>query len=105
MQQGLAVHLPQSRKSAPVTSPVTVTVPLSFRKDKRVQLGKEWVSLALLDERARQQLDDRLEKNVIVAGDGGITLSELMEVADKLQQAGVNKLAIQTQPSTSERVP
>ena len=34
MQQGFAVQLPQSRQAKAISEPVTVTVPLSFRKDR-----------------------------------------------------------------------
>src|SRR6478735_2398103 len=75
MQQGLGVKLPQSKRSASIAAPVTISVPLSFRQDKKVRLGNEVVGIDVLAERVRQATADQLTKNVIVAGDGGITLS------------------------------
>src|SRR4051794_3617528 len=76
MQQGVAVKLPQAKKSASIAAPVTIGVPLSFRQDKKVRLGKDAVSIDVLAERVRQATVDQLTKNVIVAADGGITMNE-----------------------------
>ena len=105
MQQGFGVHLPQARKSAAITAPVTISVPASFRQDGKVRFGEESIGLAALPERVKQVLADRLTKDVIVAGDGGITLSDLMRVLDRLTEGGVEKVGIQTQPATMERTP
>jgi len=104
MTQGFPVHLPQSTKSGPVTAPVTVTVPVTFRKDSRVRIGNEAVRLDVLGERIRLALLGQLNQDVIVAGDGDITLQELMRVIDKLKEAGVVKVGLQTQPAI-HRVP
>lgn len=102
MQQGFPVNLPQSRQSRPVTAPLTVTVPRTFRADRRVQIGEEWVRFDLLSERIRQAVDARGSRKVIVAGDGALTLSDLSLVLDKLNEGGVENASIQTQPATSE---
>jgi biopolymer transport protein TolR len=102
MQQGFPVNLPQSRQSRAVTAPITVTVPRSFRTDRRVQIGDEWISFAVLQERIRQAVDARGSKRVIVAGDGALTLTELSMVLDKLNEGGVENASIQTQPATGD---
>jgi biopolymer transport protein TolR len=104
MQQGFGVHLPQARRSAPVSAPVTVTVPVSFRQDGKVRLGTEAVPLGVLAERVRQATDGQLDRAVMLAGDGSITLQELMQVFDKLIEGGVRNVGIQSQPSV-ERAP
>ena len=98
MTQGLSVHLPQSRKSGPVSAPVTVTVPITFRQDSKVRLGTEVIRLDVLVERIRQALSGQLNRDVIVACDGGVTVQELTRVTDKLREAGVEKVGMQTQP-------
>ena len=103
LQQGFAVQLPKSTHAKPIGEPVTVTVPLSFRTDRRVRIGNESVRLDLLDERIRQALSGQLQKNVILAGDGGITIQELFSVADRLQDGGVEGFSIQTQPAPARR--
>jgi biopolymer transport protein TolR len=105
MTEGFGVHLPQARKSSAITAPLTVTVPLSFRKDSRVRVGKEWVPLEFLAERVRQALDGQLSKDVIIAGDSALSWQDLFRLSDKLKEAGVEKVGVQSQPATSERVP
>ncbi|MEO8070609.1 MAG: biopolymer transporter ExbD [Acidobacteriota bacterium] len=101
MTQGFPVRLPESSRSAAVTAPITVTVPLTFRRDHRVHIDDQVVTLDALEERIRQALDGRAQKSVMLAGDGGVTLDELMAVADRLKAGGVVNLNLQTQPPNS----
>jgi biopolymer transport protein ExbD len=102
MQQGFGVQLPQSSRSTAVSAPLTITVPLTFRQDNRVRLDKESVSLDVLAERVRQVLSDRLDKSVLLSGDGEVTYGELIRVFDRLKEGGVERLGLQTQPVISE---
>jgi biopolymer transport protein ExbD len=102
MTQGFPVHLPQSRRSTAISEPITVTVPLTFRRDNKVRLGTEAISLDVLAERIRQALTTSQSPNVVLAGDGGVTLQELVRVFDKLIEGGVAKVGIQTTPPTSQ---
>jgi biopolymer transport protein ExbD len=99
MQQGFPVRLPESRESRAISAPVTVTVPLSFRRDRQVEIDGERVSFEFLHERVRQALDARTEKSVVLAGDGAILVDELMAVFDRLKQGGVETVNMQTQPA------
>ena len=99
MTQGFPVQLPRSRQGRPIGEPVTVTVPASFRTDRLVRIGDEPIGLDVLAERVRQALTGQLQQNVILAGDGRITLSELMVIGDRLIEGGVKGIAIQTQPA------
>ena len=65
MQQGFAVQLPKSSQAKPIGEPVTVTVPLSFRADRRVRIGTEAIRLDVLDERIRQARCGRHENAVV----------------------------------------
>ncbi len=99
MQQGLPVNLPQARRAQPVTAePIYVTVPLSYRRDGRVQMEKDTIRVDVLNERVRQALLARSDKSVFLRGDGGVTLQELMQVLDKLKEGGVEKVGIVSQP-------
>jgi biopolymer transport protein ExbD len=73
---------------------VYVTVPLSFSRDRLVQLNDERIRVDVLTERIRQALQTRTEKEVFLAGDAGVTLQSLMEVMDRLKQGGVEKVGI-----------
>jgi biopolymer transport protein TolR len=98
MQQGFPVQLPKSSKAPAVSEPVTVTVPITFRTDRIVRIGNEAVKLAVLPERIKQALYGQAQQNVLLAGDGAITLQELITVAGQLSAGGVRGIAIQVQP-------
>jgi biopolymer transport protein TolR len=100
MQQGYPVQLPQSSRSRPIEAPVTVSVPLSFRKDQRVLIDGEFVPFRVLAERARQAVGSRTDKTVILASDGAVTMAEVIRVWDELRAAGITQLSVQTQPTT-----
>ena len=95
LQRGVDVNLPVARRSQQISSErLFVTVPLSFREDRRVRLGDEPVSLDLLAERVRQALDGHADRDVFLRGDGAVRLQELLEVMDRLTEGGVQKVGI-----------
>lgn len=95
MQQGLDVNLPASRQAQPLADErLFVTVPLSFREDRTVLIDEERVTVDVLEERIRQAMLTREEKEVFLRGDGGVTLDELMGVMDRLKAAGVERVGI-----------
>ncbi len=98
MQQGFPVKLPQSRRSTAATAPVTVTIPSTFRNDRRVQLDGEWVRLDVLNVRVRQALDAKEKKDVMLAGDTALPYGDIIAVWDQLKAGGVENVAVQTQP-------
>jgi biopolymer transport protein ExbD len=95
LQRGVEVNLPVSRRAPQISSErVFVTVPLSFRSDRKVMLGEEAVSMDVLAERVRQTLDGKTDKSVFVRGDGAVQLQELIEVMDRLKDGGVEKVGL-----------
>jgi biopolymer transport protein TolR len=98
MQQGFPIQLPQSRTAKAINEPVTITVPLSFRKDKRVRLGDEAVGIDVLAERVRQALSGQLQQTVVLAADGAAMWQEVITVFDTLVAGGVDRVSVQTQP-------
>ena len=97
------MQLPKSTTAKAISEPVTVTVPISFRTNRMVRIGGEAIRLDVLDERVRQALAGQLQRNVILAGDGAITLQELITIADRLSQGGVTGIGIQVQPAPGRR--
>jgi biopolymer transport protein TolR len=99
MQKGIAVNLPVSRRADKLntTDPFYVTVPTSYRSDRRVQIGDEWVSVDVLAERMRQVMLTRTDKQVYLRGDGAVTLQELMDVFGRLKEAGIQTVGIVAQ--------
>ena len=56
MQKGVEVNLPVSRRADKLTNaqPLYVTVPTSYRRDRRVFIDQEAVPIDVLGERMRQ---------------------------------------------------
>jgi biopolymer transport protein TolR len=97
MQRGLDVSLPEARRADPIAAErLFVTIPLSFRSDRIVQVGDAQVRVEVLDERMRQELIERSDKDVFVRGDGDITYQELMSVMDELKEGGVGNVGLVT---------
>lgn len=97
MQHGLDVSLPEARRADPVADerPV-VTIPISFRTDQIVQVGDDSVREEVLAERMREELGERLDKDVFLRGDGEITFQELVAVIDRLKEGGVVNVLLVT---------
>jgi len=97
MQRGIDVNLPVSVRAQPISDErVFVTVPLSFRKDRRVILGDEAINVDVLAERVRQTMLNRANTEVFLRGDGAVLYQELVVVWDKLKEAGVDKVGMVT---------
>ncbi len=71
-----------------------VNVPLAYRKNRIIYIGTEPIRVEILSERMRQAMLMRTEKEVFLRGDGGVQLQELLEVMDRLKEAGVEKVGI-----------
>ena len=100
LQQGLEVNLPQTRKANPVNAePVYVTVPAEFGTRRVVLLGKEEIRIDILSERVRQAMLTRTDKSVYVRADAAATMQDFMTVTDMLNQAGVEKIGVLSQPA------
>src|SRR5919106_4595447 len=67
LQRGVEVNLPVASRSQEIASErVFVSVPLSFRQDKRVFIGTEGIALAVLTERMRQMMLNKTDKQVFL---------------------------------------
>jgi biopolymer transport protein TolR len=106
MQQGLQVNLPQSRSSSAVTAPpVYVTIPATFGRTQRLQIGTdevaaEEVGIEAIGERVKQALLTRDDKSVFLRMDMTVTAQDFTTVLDRLKEAGVEKVGYMTQPPT-----
>jgi biopolymer transport protein TolR len=97
LQRGVEVNLPIASRSQEIASErVFVSVPLSFRQDRRVFIGEEPIRIDALTERVRQLMLNKGDKQVFLRGDGGVQLQELMEVFDRLKAAGVQNVGMVT---------
>ena len=95
LQRGVEVNLPVASRSQEIASDrIFVTVPLTFREDRRVFIDKEPVRIDVLTERMRQMMVNRSDRQVFLRSDGGVELQELLDVMDRLKTAGVEKVGI-----------
>jgi biopolymer transport protein TolR len=95
LQRGVEVNLPVASRSQEIASErVFVSVPLSFRKDRRVFIGEEPIRIDVLGERVRQLMLNKTDKQVFLRGDGKVELQELIDIMDRLKAAGVEKVGI-----------
>ena len=100
MMQGLEVNLPSTQRAKAVTAqPVYVTVPANFKQTRIVQLDKDEVKIDILHERVRQALLTRDDKSVFIRADAGASVQDLMTVTDKLNEGGVEKVGLLSQPA------
>ena len=103
MQKGVEVNLPVSRRADKLTNaqPLYVTVPTSYRRDRRVFIDQEAIPIDVLGERMRQAMQARSDKQVYLRGDGEVQLQELMDVFGRLKEAGVEKIGVVAQERRS----
>jgi len=95
MQRGIDVNLPVAQRAPTLANDrIFVTVPLSYGADGIVQIDDERVRVDVLEERMRQAMLTREQKEVYLRGDGGVTLQQLLEVMDRLKQGGVERVGI-----------
>ena len=95
LQRGVEVNLPVAGRAQEIASErLFVDLPVSYREDRRVFIDKEPVRLDFLAERVRQIMTTRTDKFVYLRGDGAISLQELMEVFDRLKEAGIQNVGI-----------
>jgi biopolymer transport protein ExbD len=95
IQRGIDVKLPVARRAAQVTGErVELTIPDSYRKSRFVYLGKEQVRTEVLQERLRQLMEGRTDKEVNLRGDANVQYQDLMDIIDMLKAAGVQNIGM-----------
>ena len=95
IQRGIDVKLPQARRATQVAGErVEVTIPGTYRESRMIFLGKEQVRAEVFQERLRQQMEGRTDKEVFLRGDSGVQYQDLMDVIDMLKGAGVQNIGM-----------
>jgi biopolymer transport protein TolR len=95
IQRGIEVKLPQARRATQVSGErVELTIPDSYRQGRFVYLGKNQVRSEVLQERVRQLMEGRDQKEVFLRGDAGVQYQDLMDVIDMLKGAGVENIGM-----------
>jgi biopolymer transport protein TolR len=95
LQRGVEVNLPVARQTQRMSEErLYVTVPLSYRQDRRVYLDDEAVSIDFVAERIRQRMLNQDQKEVFLRGDGAVQLQELLDVFTRLKEGGIERVGI-----------
>jgi len=95
LQRGVDVKLPQARRAQQVTGErIEITVPAIYSQQKLLYIGKDQVPARAFQERVRQQIENRENKDVFLRGDGTVSYQDLMEVIDMLKGAGVTNIGM-----------
>jgi biopolymer transport protein TolR len=102
IQRGIDVKLPVARRAVQVAGErVEITIPDSYRQSRFVYIGKEQVRAEVFQERIRQQMETRTDKEVSLRGDASVQYQDLMDIIDMLKAAGVQNIGMVTRmPST-----
>jgi biopolymer transport protein TolR len=102
IQRGIDVKLPVARRAVQVAGErVEITIPDSYRLFRFVYIGKEQVRAEVFQERIRQQMETRTDKEVSLRGDASVQYQDLMDIIDMLKAAGVQNIGMVTRmPST-----
>jgi biopolymer transport protein ExbD len=105
MQKGVQVNLPVARRADKLTSstPIYVTIPSTFRQDRRVNIDNDAIPIEALGERVRQLLQGKSDSQLYLRGDETVQLQELMDVFGRLKEAGVQKIGIIAQERRAGR--
>jgi biopolymer transport protein TolR len=95
IQRSIEIRLPQARRATQVTGErVELTIPNTFKQSRVVYLGKAEVRSEVLQERVRQLMEGRDQKEVFLRGDAGVQYQDLMDVIDMLKAAGVQNIGM-----------
>ena len=71
-----------------------MTIPNSYRQSRMVYLGKAEVPMRALEERVRQLMEGRDQKEIFLRGDASVQYQDLMDVIDMLKAAGVENIGM-----------
>jgi biopolymer transport protein ExbD len=95
IQRSIEIKLPQARRATAQTGErVELTIPDAFRQSRVVYLGKNQVKADVLQERVRQLMEGRDQKEVFLRGDASVQYQDLMDIIDMLKAAGVQNIGM-----------
>jgi biopolymer transport protein TolR len=99
LQRGIEVNLPVARQTQRLTEErMYITIPLAFRKDRRVYLDDEPLSVEVLSERIRQSMVSKGQRDIYLRTDGEVQAQDILEVIDRLKEGGIEKVGIVALP-------
>ncbi len=99
MYRGIDVQLP--RTTARPTS-VEERLVLTVTRDRLVYLNDRPIALGLLEPRLRELLQGRGDRTLYLKADAGLPYGFVVETMDRVRRAGVERMAMVTEPAPRE---
>jgi len=96
-QKGLDVNLPAETKTAEQTQVDVSQIVISYTADRKIAINNQDVTIPDLEDRLRKIYEERKDKTLFIAGDGGLAYGDIVEVIDAAKGAGVEKVGIITE--------
>jgi biopolymer transport protein TolR len=97
LQRGIDVKVPVSQRATQIPAAVQrieISIPKEFGQQQVLFINKDSVPARVFQERVRQAMEHRDNKEVFLRGDGAVSYQELMQVIDMLKAAGVTNIGM-----------
>jgi len=96
-QKGIDVNLPAETKTKDQKTLDISQIVLEYSNDKKISVNKQDVTLRDLGDMLRKIYEERKDKTMFIAADGGLRYSDIVDVIDAAKGAGVEKVGIITE--------
>ena len=96
-QRGLDVNLPAETKTAQQTQVDVSQIVIEYTSDRKLSINKQDTPIAQLEDALRKIYEERKDKTLFIAADGGLRYGDIVEVIDAAKGAGVEKVGIITE--------
>ena len=96
-QRGLDVNLPAETKSANQTQVDVSQIVIEYTADRKLSINKQDTPIGQLEDALRKIYEERKDKTLFIAADGGLRYGDIVEVIDAAKGAGVEKVGIITE--------
>jgi biopolymer transport protein TolR len=96
-QKGIDVNLPAETKTKDQKTLDISQIVLEYTNDKKISVNKQDVQLRDLGDMLRKIYEERKDKTMFIAADGGLRYGDIVDVIDAAKGAGVEKVGIITE--------
>ena len=96
-QKGIDVNLPAETKTKDQKTLDISQIVLEYSNDRKISVNKQDVTIRDLGEMLRKIYEERKDKTMSIAADGGLRYGDIVEVIDAAKGAGVEKVGIITE--------
>ena len=96
-QRGLDVNLPAETKNANQTQVDVSQIVIEYTADRKLSVNKQDVTIGDLEDKLRKIFEERKDKTLFIAADGGLRYGDIVAVIDAAKGAGVEKVGIITE--------